>query len=331
MSARLFFRLLRGLQWVIGGPEPACTHVGENRKTASPGLLTLANPAMNRGANETCVVCFQRRVLRSFQCVEFDVVRIGVKKDSAEPQGLSVFYSLVQSGSEAFRAYQLQSEESFQKVQTCYDLRSVEQLFLGAQIAPAPHLWAIAVERWGLSKGYVSVDESPLYVERNEICASTGESWSIGGTDSEVAEEVPFVIRNVQHIVRLKDDLFAASASAVRWLMLRPPRRKLRANSDRKLKADARRKFVRQFAKERDWDGTLGELKKELGRFGIETSVSTLCRDLKGTRFVRNPSCAANVPGKKTNEREPVIGNEADDLSGVDAFTMPDDPNDPVS
>ena len=93
------------------------------------------------------------------------------------------------------------------------------------------------------------------------------------------------------------------------------------ADSGTKLKKKAKREFVLNFVKERNWSGTLKELKNALEKRGLKVSCPTLSRYLRGTRYVGSPRRAA----KGRNEREAVADPGPENLSHVDAYTMPDD------
>lgn len=100
-------------------------------------------------------------------------------------------------------------------------------------------------------------------------------------------------------------------------------------DSGNRLKRDAKRELVLSFLRDRgESDGTLAELCEELKKKrGLKVSTSTMCRYLKGTDYERrgNPHRAARAPGKRSYETEAVAAGGADDLSDIDAYTMPDD------
>jgi len=108
----------------------------------------------------------------------------------------------------------------------------------------------------------------------------------------------------------------------------RKPRRPHKRDSGRRINKAARRDLVLNFIRDRGgWDGTLAELREALFRERrLKVSESTLSRYLTGTRYQTrgNPHHAARAPGRQSNETEPVAAGEADDLSHLEAYTMPD-------
>ncbi len=98
------------------------------------------------------------------------------------------------------------------------------------------------------------------------------------------------------------------------------------------LKAEAKRDFVLRFLdKPGVWGGTLKDLSAMLMKEKkLKVSASTLSRYLKGSRHDRTgkPHRAA----KGNGQREAVTEDQGPaDLHDYEAWTMPDDPNEPIS
>lgn len=97
------------------------------------------------------------------------------------------------------------------------------------------------------------------------------------------------------------------------------------------LTAAAKKEFVLNFVKEQRWEGTLDELRKELAKKGkgLNLSRPTLSRYLKGTKYVASgPHRTVRNPRAGRIEREAVSADQPADMSGLDAWTMPDDDDD---
>ncbi len=95
------------------------------------------------------------------------------------------------------------------------------------------------------------------------------------------------------------------------------------------LKRDAREDVVFAFLSDHGcWEGTLAQLRDEImKKKGLEISISTLSRYLKGSKYQRpgNPPRAAKVPGKPGREFEAVSFDPPASMPDTDAHTMPDD------
>jgi hypothetical protein len=107
---------------------------------------------------------------------------------------------------------------------------------------------------------------------------------------------------------------------------------KHRAGSGNRLKRDAQKDLVLQRCKEWKWDGTLKRLQEELKKdCNLKVSTPTLSRYLKGTEYDPARRKAARMVTHTNHavaEGLRVTRNHnegAADLSGVDAWTMPDD------
>jgi len=137
------------------------------------------------------------------------------------------------------------------------------------------------------------------------------------------------LLRDARRVLEVLED------DAVEALV--PPKgsgRKHRSDSRNRLTAKFRREFVRNYCKEHRWNGTLRELKKALKKEGpgFDVSITTLCRYLKDEpRVMGQPRRAAEAARKEkghSEEREAAVDEGPADLSDMDAWTMPDDPDD---
>jgi len=102
---------------------------------------------------------------------------------------------------------------------------------------------------------------------------------------------------------------------------------KRRPHAGGRLKSAAAKELVLDYVNNLRWNGTLQELKEALQRdTNLLLSRSTLSRYLKGLpRFIGEPHRAAR---RSRNEKGRDGETEAADMSGIDAYTMPDDSDD---
>ncbi len=101
-------------------------------------------------------------------------------------------------------------------------------------------------------------------------------------------------------------------------------KRRERRDSGKRLKADARRAAVLSYLDQHgNWDGDREELSKELAKKGIKVSVTTLWRDLKGTRHAQFGRPRRAARGKR--ETEPISDEPIPGEKHFDAWITPDD------
>ncbi|MEX2216179.1 MAG: hypothetical protein WD768_18860 [Phycisphaeraceae bacterium] len=145
----------------------------------------------------------------------------------------------------------------------------------------------------------------------------------------------PIAIRwEVDAVISLMRDEFERAAPETRDVATSG--KKQRADSGSRLKADAQRDLVIGWLQSRGgFDGTYEEMSKALEKdTGLKRSATSLHRDLKGTKYQLrrgNPHQAAKRAGKVGREREAVADSGTADMPEVDAWTMPDDEENPVS
>lgn len=207
-QAALRFRTARLRHATISGINPAYRHGHPSEKARA--LLACAP---TRGRHP----------------IDYATVQVG--REGVEPFGLSVFFSPTDAGALAFEEFQTLAAHAYRKAAVLSGSDVPYWGFPAPEREPLPHLWAIGVERWALAElsGIVCAEDVAVHPDGNTLSIGERGEISLGTSLSGLADEVAYIARNVDRIVRLEDDWFSASASAMRWLMEhRKPKKKQR-------------------------------------------------------------------------------------------------------